>query len=260
MAVVLGGLVGLFAVLGGGWVLYRRSPAGAVVSLPRPTFDIAWQRWLAVHGRPPGVIEPSRRLLAARSPELEAEIRSYSFDRAVICDKPELVDLLVANRFHFENNCALLSVDGYPGAAFDTVRAMLANNPKLLVLAVHDATPDGCRLAHRLANDPKWFAGGTARVVDVGLRPAHARFFPGRVLRLPRSEPVAADAAITASEAAWLSQYALETAAIRPEQLVKRLYRAMTTAETGGWDSGPGGVWLLGDSSGTVDGGTDSFG
>jgi hypothetical protein len=44
--------------------------------------------------------------------------------------------------------------------------------------------------------------------------------------------------------------------------LVKRLYRAMTAAESGALvhADGGGGIFFLGDTTGTVDGGADSFG
>ena len=50
----------------------------------------------------------------------DSDIADYSFDRAVICDRARTADLLIANNFHFENNCAVLSVDGYPPHAFET--------------------------------------------------------------------------------------------------------------------------------------------
>ena len=128
----------------------------------------------------------------------------------MICDRERTADILLANNFHFENNCAVLSVDGYPEAQFETVRAMLKRNPRLRVFALHDATPKGCRLAHTLATDSDWFAGQVP-VTDVGLRPRQAQAFRG----------------LSASDAAWLSAQSLELAVIRPEQVLKRLYKAL---------------------------------
>ena len=66
---------------------------------------------------------------------------------------------------------------------------------------------------------------------------------------------------ITAAEAAWLRKHRLETAAIRPEQLIKRLYKAMLHAEAGGFDAtGDTGWVIFGMDAGTTDGGGDSFG
>ena len=55
----------------------------------------------------------------------------YSFDRAIICDKPKIAQFLIRNNFHFENNCAVLSIDGYPQSIFNTVMEMLQRNPDL---------------------------------------------------------------------------------------------------------------------------------
>ena len=66
-------------------------------------------------------------------------------------------------------------------------------------------------------------------MTDVGLRPSHAGPFQGLYLASP-SGPVFAGDGITAKEAAWLSSHALELAAIRPEQVLKRLFKALNRA------------------------------
>src|SRR6202040_1215513 len=116
------------------------------------------QRWRRVHDPPAGLItRPDPPPTAA--PPREPDIGDYSFDRAVICDRARTADLLIANNFHFENNCAVLTVDGYPRAPFATIMTMLKRNPKLQVYALHDATPAGCAMSHKIASDPAWFDG-----------------------------------------------------------------------------------------------------
>ncbi len=124
---------------------YRRPPT---VNFDQATFDGLWRRWVAAHGNPPALIvrNPAR---AVSRPQ-ESDIGDYSFDRAVICDRARTVDLLIANNFHFENSCAVLSIGGYPRGPFDTVRTMLKRNPKLQVFALHDASLEGCQLADAL--------------------------------------------------------------------------------------------------------------
>jgi hypothetical protein len=170
---------------------------------------------------PEGAIVRKPQLERRRA--VEPDLADYSFDRAVICDRARTVDLLLANNFHFENNCAVLSIGGYPSRAFETVRAMLRRNPRLQVFALHDATGPGCAMPYRLAHEPDWFRGTT--VVDVGLRPGHAPPLVG--LWIPAPGKVKPGIAISPSEASWLSQHFLELAAIRPEQVLKRLYRAI---------------------------------
>jgi DNA-directed RNA polymerase subunit RPC12/RpoP len=259
--------VGLLVPL---WYLLVKRRAHQM-KMSEETFARLWQRWVDVHGTPPAAIVRKQqergpyRSVDARS---EPDVRDYSFDRAVICDRPRTVDLLLANNFHFENNCAVLAVTGYPPRAFETVRVMLRRNPRLQVFVLHDASFAGCTLAHRLANDPDWFKGH-GRVIDVGLRPRHAPPFKG--FYLPARETIAAGTpGVTAEEAAWLAVHTLELAVIRPEQVMKRLFRAMTRADesaadgSSGGGGGDGDVHVDGDSfaadADASDGGADSFG
>jgi hypothetical protein len=263
----------LVALTLGAWWRQRRYHVCPV--LGAHSFEFLLARYGQVHGVPAQLIEPrsaspSRAEQRQAAPELDAmraELAHYSFDRAVICDHPATVDVLLANQFHFENNCAVLGVDHYPPDNFELVRQMLRNNPRLLVVALHDASVDGCRLAHRLRNDAEWFRGqGT--VVDVGLRPAHAKFFPGMHHPVEHAAPVRHGGGVSPEEAEWLQSAMLPLAVVPPEQIVKRLFRAIT-----GLEANPGAHGASGDgggSDGTViyfgshaeasDGGADSFG
>ena len=211
------------------------------VQLDLGKFDGMLRAWREAHGDPKGlIVRAIPRGTPAPPRPLEADIADYSFDRAVICDRARTVDLLLANNFHFENNCAVLSIDGYPEAQFETVRAMLKRNPRLRVYALHDATPEGCRLAHTLATESAWFKG-QARVTDVGLRPAQVTAFAG--MYWPHTGlPVKSGNGIAWAESLWLTKYSAELAIISPEQTLKRLYKAMTRTDTGdgGGDSGGG--------------------
>ncbi len=240
------------------------------VRVDRATFNRMWERWCRVFDRPEGVIVRQPRPRETRS--VEPDLPDYSFDRAVICDRARTVDLLLANNFHFENNCAILSIEGYPEGPFETVRAMLKRNPRLHVFALHDSTTTGCQLAHRLAGDPAWFRGQVP-VVDVGLRPGQTEPFQGLFLSSVASS-VPPGAGIAADEATWLTRYELELAAIRPEQLLRRLFRAINRRfdedepdEGIDWNvDGNDERAVIHDSesfsseAGAFDGGADSFG
>jgi hypothetical protein len=250
-----------------------------LVSIDRGKFSSLYDRWVAAHGTPKGVIV--RQNSPKQSKEPEPDLGDYSFDRAVICDRARTVDLLLANQFHFENNCAVLSIDGYPTGPFDTVRAMLKRNPRLAVYALHDATIAGCQMAHKLATDPAWFAGQT-KVIDVGLRPSHGKSFAGMLLPSPKRQVLANDG-ITEWEATWLAKFELEVAAIRPEQVLKRLFQSMnlkidpekydddviylaprtdatTTTSSGNGSDGGSSYVVMSSDAGDSDGTTDSFG
>ena len=250
---------------------YRFGLAEPTVSITAQSFSRLWDRWCQVHGTPNGVIKRRPQTEAAEQPAIEPDIGDYSFDRAVICDRARTADLLIANNFHFENNCAVLTVDGYPRAPFATIMTMLKRNPKLQVYALHDATPAGCAMSHKIASDPAWF-DGASRVIDLGLRPSHSGPFRG-LLQLA-STPVAPGPGISETEATWLSTRVLELAAVRPEQALKRLFRGMRShanddfsgggvAYCGSFDSGTSGDATSADGTapdGADADGADSFG
>lgn len=105
------------------------------------------------------------------STTVSADISAYSFDRLVVCDSAEIAQMLIANNFHFENNCAVLSITGYPQSIFDTVLEMLRRNPDLKVYALHDASPNGVSLVHQLTTSSNWFRDTNVMIFDLGLMP-----------------------------------------------------------------------------------------
>jgi hypothetical protein len=265
------GFLGLFVLVIGGVILvivgFAKFPSvnHKHAQLLSSDFESAYVRWKAAHGDPPGLFTPkaARKLHAGPQAEaMRAELAQYSFDRAVITDTRQTADLLLANNFHFENNCAVLSVDGHPEHAFHTVRKMLRNNPKIEVYALHDCTPDGCTLAWTLRHDPAWFQG-VGQVFDVALRPAQASKMKASWTH--GSGNVAEHPALSEDDRKFLAAHSVELAAIRPEQLIKRLFRAMTllpaaAASSSGDNLSPDGIVLWTSDASASDGGDDSFG
>lgn len=234
IAAILFGSRGLFVGAGigataaiFGWFYHHTT----LIKFKRATFDTMWQRWLDIHGKPHGLLEPkaahhgSKKLSSpSEAQPFGQEMLNYSFDRAVICDNPRTVDMLLANRFHFEHNCAVLTIGGYPQDSFDTVKAMLKNNPKLQVFVLHDATLNGCMMAYQLAHESDWFKNH-GRVIDVGLRPAQAKRFKGLLMEAPTITPHDTHL-LQPNELDWLRKYKLELAVIPPAKLMKLLYDA----------------------------------
>ena len=220
-------------------------------------FSKSLARWRIAHGKPRGIIDTRSSVNPPRA--IPSELLDYSFDRALICDRDDIVDFFIANNFHFENNCAILGFNRYPIHAFDAVLTMLRRNPRLIVVALHDATPQGCAMAQVLAQSESWFKG-RARVVDVGLRPEHAKHFPG--LRQRTRFPVSSGRGISESDAAFLSKYTLALDVVRPAQLIKRVFRAFHETESRmevGVEIGDT-VTDFGIDAQSADGGADSFG
>jgi len=166
-----------------------------------------WLKYWTHNNGPVAKLLPAPQTTSAR-PDISPEIKQYSFDRLVVCQHAAIAQFLIANNFHFENNCAVLSIDKYPHNIFDTVMEMLRRNPALKVYALHDASPAGIQLTHRLASDSDWFAGSSnVQIHDLGLLP---RQILGRPLFIEESSKFANQAGTALSSPA--------AAALRPEE------------------------------------------
>ncbi|HEY0016561.1 MAG TPA: hypothetical protein VGC13_09595 [Longimicrobium sp.] len=237
-------------------------------------------RWREVHADVglPGLLPVRQAALPTMPREVPADVSAFSFDRAVVTDRWETAQMLVANRFHFEHNCAVLSVDGYPDGIADTVKEMLRRNPRLTVFALHDASVGGCMLPLTL-REPEWFPDPAIRIVDLGLRPGTARRARVPALAGARAQvPPRLAEILPAEDVAWLGRgHVAELAALRPEQVLRAAYRGIVAAGPGGGsdvsgsggDSGGGGgdtyygggvIWVGDMSPGADTAAVDGFG
>jgi len=201
------------------------------------------------------LLPPPRALNAntAVSPDVSA----YSFDRLVVCDRPEIAQFLIANNFHFENNCAVLSITGYPQSIFDTTMEMLRRNPDLKVYALHDCTPRGIGLVDHLRTSPNWFSDSSAIIIDIGILPRQI-IAAGDNMFVLSSESSARDAVqlspairqdLSPEELDWLKLgNFVELESFSPQKLIQILNRGIACSRDLGSD----------DSSLILLGGTDS--
>ncbi|NQE32983.1 hypothetical protein [Microcoleus asticus] len=185
------------------------------------------------------------------------DVSAYSFDRLVVCDRPEIAQFLIANNFHFENNCAVLSITGYPQSIFDTTMEMLRRNPDLKVYALHDCTPRGIGLVDRLRTSPNWFSDSSAIIIDIGFLPRQI-IAAGDNMCVLSSESSARDSVqlppairqdLSAEELEWLElgNY-VELESFSPQKLIQILNLGIAGSRDLGSD----------DSSLILLGGTDS--
>jgi hypothetical protein len=227
-------------------------------------------KWNAVHGEIPALLPSRKALPAGTAREVPADVQRFSFDRAVVTEHWETADMLVANRFHFEHNCAVLSRDGYPDGIALTVTEMLRRNPALTVFALHDASIGGCLLPTTL-RETEWFPEASVRIVDVGLRPGTVSRLKLPVLdRRAATLPPRLAEILPPEDVEWLERGNVgELAALRPAQVMRALARAIAAAAAydgssdGGYDSGGGGIIWFGDMGGSGGGDTsttDGFG
>jgi hypothetical protein len=185
-------------------------------------------RWHKVNGAPKKLLPPPQKQPPA---PVSAEVAQYSFDRVVVCQRDSLAQFLIANHFHFEHNCAVLSLSGYPHNLFDTVMEMLRRNPDLKVYALHDASAEGLQMPRRLLTEKRWFREfPTVQIFDLGLMP---RQVMNRALLLSERPSQPLDAAalpdalkqnLQPAELAWLSTgKIIELEAIHPQKLLQMI-------------------------------------
>ena len=269
-------LLGVCGVAGGVAMARMSKTRAGGSPLPLVTFPDFQERylsnWFTAHGEIEKLLKSAA--LGPKDPpsdtSLPADLSAYSFDRALVTGSREMAAMLVANRFHFENNCAILSLNGYPEHARDTVMSMLRRNPNLTVFTVHSASYAGMRLAGHMREEP-WFPDRAVRIVDLGLRPQHAvKLKLIAQLESPGANDASGVPSMSAEEVKWLADgYFVDLAALRPGRLMKAIYQgfaranrdlANATTDDNGVViySDPGGMWI-GDPGADVYA-SDSFG
>jgi hypothetical protein len=203
---------------------------------PRLPFDVflsgqlRW--WREVHGDIPGLLDPGDTDAAAEPPQVPAD--TAAFDRAVVTDRWGMARMLVANGFHLEHKCAVLSRDGYPAGGADTIKETLRRNPRLTVFALHDASPEGCQLPLDL-RAPEWFPDPSVRVVDLGMRPETVMrlklpWIPGKPVP-GWTLPPRLNGLLSYHEQRWLAAgNVYELAALPPAQLMRAVSAGIAAA------------------------------
>jgi hypothetical protein len=233
---VIGGMLGLYQGFVRGKNLQIASQP--LISLDQTNEWLA--RWQQVNGEIPSLLQPSNHQLSGNSPVAE-DVTTYSFDRLVVCDSDTIAQFLIANNFHFENNCAILSIDRYPANIFDTVMTMVRRNPDLKVFAVHDCSPKGLFLPNRIQSDSRWFANEPVTIIDVGILPrqilAAKRGFSIEMLEnvgeRAKQLPSAIKQTLSPAELAWLEQgHQVLLESIAPQMLLTILQRAIAKSQT----------------------------
>ncbi|WP_413173966.1 hypothetical protein [Anabaena azotica] len=188
------------------------------------------ETWQSINGKIDKVLPAPQEKIAPTS--INPDVTAYSFDRLVVCDSANIAQLLIANNFHFENNCAILSINGYPQSIFETTMEMLRRNPNLQVFALHDCSPKGVSLLHRLRTSENWFLNSDVTIIDVGLLPrqilANKRgIFVQNVAALAKRStelPLEIRQTLSKEELAWLDAgNFVELESFSPQMLIKVL-------------------------------------
>jgi hypothetical protein len=206
----------------------RRQHEIGEIFLVNATQSNEWlQRWQTVNGTLEKLLPAPRQ--EALPASIDPEVSAYSFDRAIVCDSDEIAQFLIANNVHFENNCAIISISGYPQSIFDTVIEMLRRNADLKVYALHNANPAGVGLVHQLRTSSNWFANQQVTIFDLGISPR--QILESRDMFVQQSQTMAQSArqlpdavrqGLTAEELAWLDAgNFVELESFTPQKLLR---------------------------------------
>jgi hypothetical protein len=231
--------------------------------------------WTRVNGDVAKLLPSPQKQLSpseTQNPSPDPEVTAYSFDRLLVCDSDEIAQMLIANNFHFENNCAVLSITGYPQAIFETTLQMVRRNPNLVVYAFHNASPQGVRLVHQLHTSPTWFSGSNVQIIDLGLLPRQVLATPVGKLFIRRTSESATLAKglareirqnLTEAELAWLDiGNFVELESFTPQKLLQIIQRGIVSSgelDMSDSMSDSGFILLAGGSASTIYA-VDSFG
>ena len=200
-------------------------------------------------------------VLSAASTNLDSQVTAYSFDRLVVCDRDEIAQFLINNNFHFEYNCAILTINGYPQNIFATVLGMLKQNPDLVIYAFHDASPTGVELSYKLSSDVNWFKNSNSVIIDLGLHPKQVLNNRGHLFtrysqnsaQVAKNLPPEVRQSLTQTELAWLDEgNYVELESFSPRRLIQILKHGITTGSSLDINNG--------DDSSTIIYGVENFG
>ena len=241
---------------------------GKVQNLPQELLfsstdlDSWLRKWQQINGKVDQVLTSQQEQIAPKS--INPDITAYSFDRLVVCDSANMAQLLIANNFHFENNCAILSITGYPQSIFNTTMEMLRRNPDLKVYAIHDCSPKGVSLVHHLRTSEKWFLNSNVTIIDLGLLPRQIIASQGKMFIRFSSQlkdeakklSVDIRQSLTAEELAWLDTgNFVELESFTPQKLIQVLRHGISGSLN--LESDDSSIILIGDSG--INSGNDIY-
>jgi hypothetical protein len=154
----------LFAALVAGMFYFAFRP----IKVPHDTIVKVIETYHGMH--------PIEKLVAGKQMQREAldefnkEIFQHAPEGILIVERDDIAEMLILNRFYFENKALVVSENKYPKPVFEAYRKFLDQHPDIPVAIIHDASKHGHGMLHRLMSDKQWGLEGKT-VNDLGIRP-----------------------------------------------------------------------------------------
>ena len=216
------------------------------ISITESMVDTWLQQWQRFNP-PPTRLLPPPSAPSSLAPAAADDVTAYSFDRVLVCDSVAIAQLLIANNIHFEHNCAVLSISGYPQGIFATTMAMLRRNPDLQVIALHNCSPSGVALINQLRTSPDWYLDSAQVIFDLGILPRQIAAARGQAY-IQVSADSAQDARVmppevikqlSATELKWLEAgYFVDLESFAPQKLMQIVSQGIGRMQNLGEDVG----------------------
>jgi hypothetical protein len=128
-------------------------------------------RWQAVNDRTLEKLLPYSTEETLLS-QIEWQGNPESFQRIIICDRPEVAQLLIANQFPLETSCAVCHFDAYRWENWKRVKEAIERYSNVKIYALHGATPEGVSLIFEvIARSDLMGLAANVKVYDLGLLP-----------------------------------------------------------------------------------------
>ncbi|MCM8532653.1 MAG: hypothetical protein NE330_15915 [Lentisphaeraceae bacterium] len=109
------------------------------------------KKWQKYSGKLEKLLENSSINLEEDIPQSkEEDIFDYGIQSILITQTDKLVNLLVLNEFHTDNQCLVISESGYPSHLHEKAKNYLQEQPDLKVFLLHNASEDGENMKERL--------------------------------------------------------------------------------------------------------------
>jgi len=241
------------------------------ITLTDTMVDTWLQQWQRFNPPPARLLPPPSASASLAPAELRNDITAYSFDRVLVCDSVAIAQLLIANNIHFEHNCAVLSIGGYPQAIFATTMAMLRRNPDLQVIALHNCSPPGVALINQLRTSPDWYLDSTQVIFDLGMIPRQIAAARGQAYiqvsadsaQNAQEMPPEVSKQLTTTELEWLKAgYFVDLESFTPKKLMQIVSYGIAKLQNLGEDVDENLILVsdLGGGNGTFIYASDNFG
>ena len=224
-------LLGIISIYFGVTALSNKKPAVQEFLVEQSQLREWQKKWNSINNTPEKLLPP---LTPNQNLIPNSELNHYSFDRLVVCQKDEIAHFLIANNFHLENNCAILSITGYPENTFQTILDMARQNPNLKVYALHNCSASGMNLVYNLKTRPNWFINYQIQIYDLGLSYQQVMKMPNAFIRKDidsqkKELPFEVRQNLSSEAIKWLENgYYLELESFSPKFLLKVVKQGIT--------------------------------